>query len=252
MLNSLEKASVGGRNESPTDFTVFDQTDEVCASTRTSETTQALSCRFGVLHSFSQLIVPRATLPNSRPDTSDGPLARATNDAVVEKQLVLTWTQAVARFRGWFRCPPLCQRAGLELAQPLAAVPREPFRSSISWDQTPRSVSHCRLRLASGGGARIRGTRTAFIDLRGAPCVARLFTTSGRRILHRNFALHPDQKGCTCRNCLLLSFHCLRGMSPVPSAPELPCIRKRKLRDDPSCLSHGWVGSCPHTRKPTF
>ena len=36
----------------------------------------------------------------------------------------------MAHFRRWFRCPPLCQRAGLELAQLLVPAPRDTVRSS--------------------------------------------------------------------------------------------------------------------------
>ena len=45
---------------------------------------------------------------------------------VVQKPPVRTSAQVMARFRRWFRCPPLCQRDGLNLAQPLAPTSRDP------------------------------------------------------------------------------------------------------------------------------
>ena len=54
-------------------------------------------------------------------------LQRFFQPSIVPKLTVRTSPLVVARFRRWFRCPLLCQRAGFNLAQPLAPTSRDPL-----------------------------------------------------------------------------------------------------------------------------
>ena len=53
-----------------------------------------------------------------------------------EKPLVLASAQVMARFRRWFLCPPLCQRAGLVLTQLCVPAPRNVLTLPDSSDET--------------------------------------------------------------------------------------------------------------------
>ena len=65
----------------------------------------------------SQLFLSGATFSILHLDTSNDRSVRAIDDVVVQERPVLALAQAMARFRRWFRCSPLCERAGLVFAQ---------------------------------------------------------------------------------------------------------------------------------------
>ena len=71
------------------------------------------------LRVFSQLS------SRSNLDTSNDRPACASGGVVVQKTPVRTSAQVMACFRRWFRCPALCQRAGLVLAQQRVPAPRD-------------------------------------------------------------------------------------------------------------------------------
>ena len=73
----------------------------------------------------SQFFAPRGILPTFRLDTSNDRPASANGGAVAQILPVRASAPAVARFSRWFRCPPVCQRAGLGLAQLRVPAPRD-------------------------------------------------------------------------------------------------------------------------------
>ena len=70
----------------------------------------------------------------------------------IQKPPVQTSAPAAARFRRWFGCPPLCQRAGLVLPQLRVPAPPDSLKSSHFSDRTPP--------LASGTGAPLTRTHS--------------------------------------------------------------------------------------------
>ena len=89
---------------------------------------------------FSQLFVPGAILP-THPDTSNDRPARANGGAVAQTQPVRTSVEVEARFRRWFRCPPLCQRGGLKPAQLRVPAPRDSLTLPHFSDKIPALAS---------------------------------------------------------------------------------------------------------------
>ena len=132
----------------------------------------------------SQLFASRAILPTFQLDTSRDDRPRcAGGDVMVQTPPVRSSAQATARFRRWCRCPPLCQRASLNFAQPLVPTSRDSLNSSYVLAKAPLLASGIGLqisgkkltldgRLASGGGARNRAAWTVFLDLHETLCVA--------------------------------------------------------------------------------
>ena len=101
-----------------------------------------------LLRGSFQLYAPIATLPIFILDTSRDRRACAVGGAVVQKPPVLTSAPAMDRFRRWFRCPPLCQWAVLELAQLRVPAPRESGTWSHPSDWTPPSASGTRSQIS--------------------------------------------------------------------------------------------------------
>ena len=88
-----------------------------------------------------QLFVPGAILPTFHLDTSNDRPACANGGVVVLTLSVWTSAQVEARIRRWFRCPPLCQRAGCQLAQLRVPAPRDSWTLPQVSDKTPASAS---------------------------------------------------------------------------------------------------------------
>ena len=133
------------------------------------------------------LLIFHLDTPNDRPTCAGG--------IVVQKTPVRTSAQVMARFRRWFRCPPLCQWAGWNtrnfLCQLLGAL--EDVVTLFKQDSTI-NVGHPTAdfwqglrpdgRLPSGGGTRNRETWTVFIDPLGTLCGMGFCTTPSWRSLH--------------------------------------------------------------------
>ena len=105
MRKSLDKAIVRTSNQGSVDFDFFDQRERTLLHKLEEQFDNS-----AVLRVSSQLLAPGAASIRKR-------------CVVVQTLPVRTSAQVEARYRRWFRCPPLYQRAGLVLAQLHVSAP---------------------------------------------------------------------------------------------------------------------------------
>ena len=123
MLNSQDKAVFRIRNSGIVYLEVFDHVEGAPSHTRGTGQERIFA---------SGVILPIFHLGTS----SESPEC-AGRDFVVQKLPVRTSAQVMARFHRQLRCPPLRQRAGLEIAQPLVPASRDARNLSDCSDKPP-------------------------------------------------------------------------------------------------------------------